>query len=103
MLILKRHYTFWFCTLALNKIGAITIPATHLLSTKDIIYRNNAADIKMIVSVPDPLVIQHIEEAESKSPTLKYKVLIDERREGWINFSKGMEKSSEKLTRPSSE
>ena len=49
MLILKRHYEFWFCTLALNKIGAITIPATHLLSTKDIIYRNNAADIKMIV------------------------------------------------------
>ena len=55
MLILKRHYTFWFCTLALNKIGAITIPATHLLSTKDIIYRNNAADIKMIVCVPDPI------------------------------------------------
>ena len=65
MLILKRHFEFWFCTLALNKLGAITIPATHLLSTKDIIYRNNAADIKMIVCVPDPEVIQHIEEAES--------------------------------------
>ena len=102
MLILKRHYTFWFCTLALNKIGAITIPATHLLSTKDIIYRSNAADIKMIVSVPDPLVIQHIEEAESKSPTLKYKMLIDKDVEGWINFSRGMEKSSEKLSRPTS-
>ncbi len=100
MLILKRHYTYWFCTLALNKIGAITIPATHLLSTKDIIYRNNAADIKMIVSVPDPKVIQHIEEAESKSPTLKYKMLIDKEVGGWINFSEGMEKSSEKLSRP---
>jgi acetyl-CoA synthetase len=60
MLILKRHFEFWFCTLALNKLGAITIPATHLLSTKDIIYRNNAADIKMIVCVPDPEVIQHL-------------------------------------------
>ena len=79
MLILKRHYEFWFCTLALNKIGAITIPATHLLTTKDIIYRNNAADIKMIVCVPDPDVIQHIEESESKSPTLKLKA-IDWRR-----------------------
>ena len=100
MLILKRHYSFWFCTLALNKLGAITIPATHLLSTKDIIYRNNAADIKMIVCLHDPVVIQHIEEAESKSPTLKYKVMIDETHEGWLNFTEGMEKSSENFVRP---
>jgi len=59
MLILKRRYEFWFCTLALNKIGAICIPATHLLSTKDIVYRSNAADIKMIVCVPETEVIQH--------------------------------------------
>ncbi|HEX2920095.1 MAG TPA: AMP-binding protein [Bacteroidales bacterium] len=102
MLILKRHYAYWFCTLGLNKIGAITIPATHLLSTKDIVYRNNAADIKMIVAVPDPLVIQHIEEAESKSPSLKYKMLIEKDKEGWINFSKGIEKSSDKISKPSS-
>ena len=94
MLILKRHYEFWFCTLALNKIGAITIPATHLLSTKDIAYRNNAADIKMIVCIPDPEVIQHIEESESKSPTLKFKVIVGEDRQGWLNFTKEMEKSS---------
>lgn len=100
MLILKRHYEFWFCTLALNKIGAITIPATHLLSTKDIIYRNNAADIKMIVCLPDPQVIQHIEESESKSPTLKHKVMIGEERVGWLNFTKGVENSSENFIRP---
>ncbi len=100
MLILKRRYEFWFCTLALNKIGAITIPATHLLSSKDIIYRNNAADIKMIVSVPDPEVILHVEEAESKSPTLKQKALIGENREGWLNFSEGIENITEKFVRP---
>ena len=100
MLILKRHYSFWFCTLALNKIGAITIPATHLLSAKDLIYRNNAADIKMIVCLPDPILIQHVEESESKSPTLKYKMMIGEDREDWINFSKGMLDSSEELSRP---
>ena len=97
MLILKRRYEFWFCILALHKIGAIAIPATHLLSTKDIIYRNNTADIKMIVCVPDPEVIQHIEESEAKSPTMKYKVMIGEEKEGWLNFTEGMEKSSEKL------
>ena len=100
MLILKRHFEFWFCTIALNKLGAITIPATHLLSTKDIVYRNNAADIKMIVCVPDPEVIQHIEEAESKSPTLKSKVIIDQDRKGWLNYTTGMEESSEVFDRP---
>ncbi len=100
MLILKRHFEFWFCTLALNKLGAITIPATHLLSAKDIVYRNNAADIKMIVCVPDPEVIEHIEEAGPKSPTLKIKMLIGEDRDGWLNFSAGMDKSSEKFNRP---
>jgi acetyl-CoA synthetase len=101
MLILKRRFEFWFCTLALNKIGAITIPATHLLSTKDIAYRNNAADIKMIVCVPEAEVIQHVEEAEEKSPTFKVKALIGENREGWLNFNEGMERSSEEFDRPS--
>lgn len=100
MLILKRRYEFWFCTLALNKIGAITIPATHLLSKKDIVYRNNAADIKMIVSVPDEEVIKHIEESESESPTLTHKALIGENRSGWLNFNTGMEKSNENFIRP---
>lgn len=100
MLILKRRYEYWFCTLALNKIGAITIPATHLLSTKDIIYRNNAADIKMIVCVPDPEVIKHVEESIEQSPTLKYKAVIETDREGWSNFNTGMKKSSNRYVRP---
>lgn len=103
MLILKRHFEFWFCTLALNKIGAITIPATHLLTTKDIIYRNIAADIKMIVCVPDPAVIKSIEESESKSPTLKHKAMIGEDREGWYNFTKELERSSDVFVRPVSD
>jgi acetyl-CoA synthetase len=100
MLILKRRYEYWFCTLALNKIGAITIPATHLLSTKDIVYRNNTADVKMIVCVPDPEVVQHVEEAEAKSPTLMHKALIGPTRAGWLNFTKEMEKASDIFIKP---
>jgi acetyl-CoA synthetase len=100
MLVLKRRYEYWFCTLALNKLGAITIPATHLLTTKDIIYRNNAADIKMIVSVNEEEVIGHIEEAESKSPTLKQKVLLGKNREGWLNFDEEIAKASEQFEKP---
>lgn len=103
MLILKRRFEYWFCTLGLNKIGAITIPATHLLSTKDITYRANAADIKMIVCVNDSATIAHVEEAESKSPSLKQKAVLDEDRDGWLNFSTGLEKSSEIYTRPLNE
>lgn len=100
MLILKRRYEFWFSLLALHKIGAISIPATHLLTTKDIVYRCNAADIKMIVSVADPEVIAHIEEAEPKSPTLKLKALINQDRDGWFNFTKELEKASADFKRP---
>ena len=100
MLILKRRYEFWFCILALHKIGAITIPATHLLSTKDIVYRSNAADIKMIVCVPEAEVIQHVEDAEAKLPTLSVKALIGDDRDGWLNFNSGMESSPEEFVRP---
>jgi acetyl-CoA synthetase len=100
MLILKRRFEFWFCAIALHKIGAITIPATHLLSTKDLVYRNNAADIKMIVCVPEPEVIQHVEECQEKSPTFTVKALIGEDRDGWLNFSSGMENSSDDFMRP---
>ncbi len=100
MLILKRRYEFWFCAMALHKIGAITIPATHLLSTKDLVYRNNAADIKMIVCVPEAEVIQHVEESQEKSPTFVVKALVGEKREGWLNFNEGMEQSSDSFVRP---
>jgi len=100
MLILKRRYEFWFSLLALHKIGAVAIPATHLLSEKDIVYRNNAADIKMIIAVPENEVIQRIENCRNQSPALKYIALIGQDREGWINFSEQMEKASALFRRP---
>jgi acetyl-CoA synthetase len=100
MLVLKRRYEFWFAILALHKIGAICIPATHLLTTKDIVYRNNAADIKMIVSVADDEVIKHIEESMPKSPSLKSVALVGGTKEGWYNFNEEIEKASPEFTRP---
>ena len=60
MLVLKRRYQFWFAITALHKLGATVIPATHLLTEKDIIYRCNAADIKAIVAVGDDIVLDHV-------------------------------------------
>ena len=71
MLILKRRYEFWFACLALHKIGAVCIPATHLLTVKDIVYRNNAAAIKMIISVSEPEVINRVNEAAEEIANLE--------------------------------
>ena len=68
MLILKRHYQFWFCMVALHKIGAVTIPATHLLTKKDIVYRCNAADITTIIATGDGDVPEHVDSAASGLP-----------------------------------
>lgn len=95
MLILKRRYEFWFCIIALHRLGAIAIPATHLLTKKDIVYRNNAADIKAIVSVGDELVTKHIDDAVAESPTLECRISIGPSiPEGWENLHKGMENAA---------
>jgi len=65
MLILKRRWEYWPVLLALHKLGAIAIPATHLLTTKDIVYRCNAADIKGIICVDDVELMHRIDEAEA--------------------------------------
>lgn len=71
MLILKRRYEFWFACLALHKLGAVAIPATHLLTEKDIIYRCNAAGIKAIVAVGEEIVLTHIDKALPGCPSVE--------------------------------
>ena len=71
MVILKRRFEFWFSIIALHKLGAVIIPATHLLTSKDLIYRNNAASIKAIVSVGETEIIQHINDSMPESPTVE--------------------------------
>ncbi len=78
MLILKRSIEFWQTILALHKIGAVAIPATHLLTDKDIIYRNNAADVKVIVAAADDNLITHVDLAMGQSSTVKHRILVGE-------------------------
>ncbi|NLY19374.1 MAG: AMP-binding protein [Clostridiaceae bacterium] len=100
MLILKRRYEFWFCLLALHKLGAVGIPATHLLTKKDIVYRNNAASIKMVVAVDDETVLNSVDEAAPESPTLKTKIVLMGKRDGWHTFYGEYESFSEEFDRP---
>ena len=92
MLILKRRYEFWFSIIALHKLGAVVIPATHLLTKKDIVYRCQAAGIKMIVAAGEPVITEHILAAMPDSPTVERLVSVGpEYPEGFENFHKGME------------
>ncbi|HCA46230.1 MAG TPA: acetyl-CoA synthetase [Armatimonadetes bacterium] len=90
MLILRRHYEYWFCLVALHKLGAIGIPATHLLTAKDIVYRCNAADVKMIVTVNEDRVTDAVDAATFEAGTLEHRVVVGGEREGWTSFDAEM-------------
>ncbi|MGI6168906.1 MAG: AMP-binding protein [Christensenellales bacterium] len=100
MLILKRHYEFWFSILALHKIGAVVVPATNLLTKKDVVYRNNSADIKMIVCTAEGDVAEHVAAAAPESVTLELMVMVGGQREGFLDFGRGMEAQSDVFQRP---
>lgn len=76
MLILKRHYEWWVSMLALHKLGAVAIPATHMLTTNDIVYRNNRASVKAIICVGEEYVLTQVSKAMSASPTVETLVSI---------------------------
>lgn len=101
MLILRRRYEFYFAAFALAKIGAVYIPSTNQLTEKDIAYRNNAASIKAIIAYNQPEVVQQVEEAVKKSPTVESLFLVGGKRESWEDFDERVERSKEEWIRPS--
>ena len=86
MLVLKRHYQFWFAVLGLHKLGAIAIPATNQLLAKDFAYRFQAADVRAILCTADGEVADAVDEASLQHPGLAHKILVGGSREGWHNF-----------------
>ena len=86
MLVLKRHYQFWFAILGLHKLGAVAIPAPNQLLEKDFAYRFTAANIKAILCTADGEVSNAVEEASKNAPSLEHKILVGGAREGWRSF-----------------
>ena len=86
MLILKRHYQFWFAMLGLNKLGAIAIPATCQLLAHDLEYRFKAADVSTIICTSDGNTADEVDIAAKTSPSLKNKLIVGSHREGWHSF-----------------
>lgn len=106
MLILKRRYQFWLTMLALHKIGAVAIPATFLLTKKDIVYRVKSADIHSIICCGDDEILRHVNEAHEEWPALKNRVSIGPNvPDGWKDFNAGVaaaqEYTGERVTKSS--
>lgn len=103
MLTLKNRYEFWIVMIALHKIGAVAIPATHMLKYKDIIFRLEKANVKLIVSVEEDDLIPDYEKAASKLDYDLKKLIIERDIDGWTNFNKAIEEESDIFERPTGE
>ncbi|MBP1573338.1 MAG: AMP-binding protein [Oscillospiraceae bacterium] len=95
MLVLKRHYQFWFSIVALHKIGAIVIPATNQLVAHDFDYRFKAAGVKAIICTADGDTANQADIASKECPDLTVKVIVNGKKEGWNCFDEEVEKFSD--------
>ena len=86
LLVLKRHYQFWFAMLGLNKLGAIAIPAVNQLLEHDFEYRFNAADISTVICTSDGDTAAEAEKAAEKCPSVRNKIIVGKKRDGWRSF-----------------
>lgn len=99
MLVLKRHYQFWFSILALHRLGAIVIPASNQLLEHDFTYRFDSAGISAIVCTADGTVADEVDKAAAKSSSLRTKILVNGERDGWHNFNEDLPAYSTHFTR----
>jgi acetyl-CoA synthetase len=99
IVILKRHYQFWFTILALHKLGAVIIPATFLLKPHDVVYRVNAAGASMVICTGIDGVAEAVDEALPECPTLKKRLIVNGKREGWLDFDSLRAAASPELER----
>jgi acetyl-CoA synthetase len=98
LLVLKRHYQYWFTMLALHKIGAIAVPATNILKASDYQYRIEAAGVKAVVCTSDDKIPDAMEEIDPENKLIK--IIVNGDREGWKSFDKDIMECSTEFARP---
>ena len=99
MLVLKRHYEYWFAAVALHKLGAVMIPATHMLTVDDFVYRINASEVKAIVCTAQDDVPSTIKQALRKSEKTPVLWCVQKDVEGFFNLTSQMETASDAFDR----
>ena len=100
MLVLKRHYQFWYAILGLHKLGAIAIPATNQLQEHDFEYRFKTAGVSAIICTADGDTAHQADIAAASCPELKHKLIVNGTREGWRSFDEEYTLYSTHYNRP---
>ena len=100
LLILKRHYQYWYVVNALHRIGAVAIPAPNQLLAKDVEYRLQSADVRMVVTTSEKAVVDAVNEACKNAPTVEFKLSVNGEVSGWHNFDVELERFSKVFPRP---
>lgn len=100
MLILKQRPEVWMCFTALHKIGAVVIPASFQLTPHDLVYRLNAAGVKMLVTVDDAEIIQHCEDSLADCPTVETYAVLASKSRGRGRFCKGARRAERRIRAP---
>ncbi len=100
MLLLKRHYEYWFAVLGLHRIGAVAIPGVAMLTAKDLVYRFEAASVKAVVCTADGDTADCVDEAQAQAPGVRHKIIARGRRAGWLSFHEGLAAASPDFARP---
>ena len=93
ILILKRRWEYWVTAVALHRIGAVLIPASFQLATKDIVYRANVAGVKMILCANDDWIISQTEASLPSCKTVEKIGLVGAEREGWLPYGRMIEET----------
>ncbi len=99
IVVLKRHYQFWFIAPAIHKMGAVLIPATFMLKKHDAEYRINMSSASAVICTADGDVADAFDEAEANCPTLKTKIIVGGSRKGWYDYNADIEEQPEKWER----
>ncbi len=101
LMTLKGRYEFWYCLVAMHRIGAIAVPATHMLTAKDFAYRFDKANIKMVISDDDGVMMDNIDKAYGQfSSQITTRMVLNSERSGWINLTATLQKASGHFARP---
>lgn len=99
MLLLKRHYEYWFAAVALHKLGAVMIPATHMLTVDDLVYRINAAKVKAIVCTTQNDVPEKVLAALKQANATAKLWSVQKDVYGFENLTTAMNEASDELER----
>ncbi|MDO5565288.1 MAG: AMP-binding protein, partial [Planctomycetia bacterium] len=99
MLLMKRCYEYWYVIVALHKIGAVAVPASHMLTGEDLVYRINKVGVRAVIAAPDEALLQLLEPVQAECPSLQYLWTTKANRHGFRNLTTDIENASELIER----